>query len=489
MSHVTKSVFLSSRHCPTRGWFLRNLDRTAQASDGDLFRLEQGIEIGRLARTLYPTGTLISGPNLDTMATATKQLIATGQTLFEATFLVDDFVAKADVIQPHGSDWHVIEVKSSLADTDQLDAYTDDLSYTVMVAQRSGLRVTKASLILISRTYRKGMPVTQLFVEVDRTYELQERLPEFAMMWDEVHDATTGTERPLAALNGLCRNCEFFDSECLGRDIANPLHQLPRISGDIVTELGSQGIRRIDDVHDDVQLSEIQRRVRDCVRTGTPYVGNSLRDELARVHWPAYYLDFESVMTVLPLYPGIAPFEQVLTQFSIHRCSALGQIDDHSEFLADHACDCRRELAERLIADLGEEGSIIVYSPFELSRINELAALFPDLRQRLAALAERIFDLLPIIRGGYYDAEFYGSFSIKSVLPVLVPQLSYASLAIGDGDAAISHFARLALNQYADVETAQIRKSLLEYCKLDTLAMVRLHEQLWQRAVGAAADE
>lgn len=115
--------------------------------------------------------------------------------------------------------------------------------------------------------------------------------------------------------------------------------------------------------------------------------------------------------------------------------------------------------------------------------------MFPDLRQRLAALTERIFDLLPIIRGGYYDPEFYGSFSIKSVLPVLVPQLSYAGLAIGDGDAAISHFARLALNQYTRDEAAQVRKNLLEYCKLDTLAMVRLHEQLWQRAVGAAADE
>lgn len=483
MSHVTKSVFLNSRRCPTRGWFLRNLNRTAQASNGDLFRLEQGMEIGRLARTLYPTGTLISGPSLDAMATATKQFIATGQTLFEATFLVDDFVAKADVLQPHGSDWHVIEVKSSLADTDQLDAYTDDLSYTVMVAMQLGLRVAKASLMLISRSYQKGMPISQLFVEVDRTYEVQKRLPEFAAMWDEVQNATTGTERPLAVLNGLCRKCEFFDSECLGRDIANPLHQLPRLSGEAVTELGSQGIRRIEDVHADVQLSDIQRRVRDCVRTGRPFVGNSLRDELTRVQWPAFYLDFESVMTALPLYPGLAPFEQVLTQFSIHRCSAQGQIDDHSEFLADHARDCRRELAERLIADLGEEGSIVVYSPFELSRIKELAELFPDLGQRLAMIVERIFDLLPIIRGGYYDPEFYGSFSIKSVLPVLVPQLSYASLAIGD--AAISQFARLALNQYTDDEAAQVRKDLLEYCKLDSLAMVRLHEQLWQRT----ADE
>lgn len=489
MPHVTKSVFLNSRRCLTRGWLLRSNEQTAPLTDGESFRLEQGIEIGRLARTLHPNGSLISGPSLPTAANVTQQLIRDERTLFEATFLADQFVAKADILQPHGEHWHVIEVKSSLADTNQLDELTDDLSYTAMVAQRSGLRVAKASLLLISRDYRKGMPVTELFVEVDRTHEVQGRLPEFAAIWDEVQNATTGTERPLAALNGLCKNCEFFDSECLGRDIANPLHQLPRISGELVTELSSQRIRRIEDVPDDVRLSEIQHRVRNCVRTGRPFVGNSLRDELARVQWPAYYLDFESVMTALPLYTGVAPYEQILTQFSIHRCSALGQIDDHSEFLANHACHCRRELTERLIANLGEEGSIIVYSPFELSRINELAELFPDLRQRLAAITERIFDLLPIIRGGYYDSEFYGSFSIKSVLPILVPELSYASLAIGDGDAAIAQFARLALNQYADDEAAQIRNDLLAYCKLDTLAMVRLHEQLWQRAATNAAEE
>ncbi len=116
-------------------------------------------------------------------------------------------------------------------------------------------------------------------------------------------------------------------------------------------------------------------------------------------------------MMSLPLYPGVTPYEQVLTQFSIHRFSAPGQIDVHSDYLADHASDCRWEFAERLIVELGEQGSIPVYSQFELMRINELARFFSDFR---------------------------GSFSIKSVLPTLVPELTNDGLAIGDGDAAIA---------------------------------------------------
>lgn len=350
------------------------------------------------------------------------------------------------------------------------------------------MNVAKSSLLLISRDSRKGLPVDKLFVEIDRTQAVRERLPDYRKLWDEVQEATMDAEPPVAALNGFCRSCEFFDFACLGRDITNPLHQLPRFSADRIEELGSQGIQEIADIDDDVPLSEVQARVRDSVRTGSEFIGDSLRDDLNGVQWPAYYLDFESVMTVLPLYPGLAPFEQVLTQFSIHRCSALGQIDHHSEFLADHTRDCRRELAERLISELGENGSIIVYSSFELTRINELAELFPDLKPKLDTIAGRLFDLLPVIRRGYYHPEFFGSFSIKTVLPVLVPDLSYDGLAINDGGAAIAQFARLAMGQIDGEDAVTIRRNLLEYCYLDTLAMVRLHEQLWRRGESAVSQ-
>ena len=183
-------------------------------------------------------------------------------------------------------------------------------------------------------------------------------------------------------------------------------------------------------------------------------------------------------MTAIPLYPDIAPYTQIPTQYSIHRCSDVGLIIEHLEYLADPSKDCRRELAEKLINDLGEDGSIIIYSSFEKAVINSLGRLYPDLLGKLNSLVGRMIDLGAIIGKNYYHPDFHGSTSIKITLPVLVPDMSYDNLEIADGDSAMATFAYLALGKYEGREAEAVKRHLLEYCKQDTLAMVELHQQL-----------
>ncbi|QNN21555.1 DUF2779 domain-containing protein [Planctomycetales bacterium ZRK34] len=200
----------------------------------------------------------------------------------------------------------------------------------------------------------------------------------------------------------------------------------------------------------------------------------SLADELAAIRWPAYYLDFETFKTAVPLFPYVAPHEAILTQYSIHICSAPSQVNDHREYLADTSKDCRRELAERLIADLGDEGSIVTYSPYEKTMINKLAELFPDLAEPLGRCVERLYDLKNVLSEGYYHPDFHGSYSIKGVLPVLVPDMTYEGMDIGDGDTASAIFAKMAMGRNSKAEMKKVREQLLTYCGQDTLAMVRL---------------
>ena len=159
----------------------------------------------------------------------------------------------------------------------------------------------------------------------------------------------------------------------------------------------------------------------------------------------------------------------------------MGVIDDHIEYLADPGEDCRRELAESLIRDLEQSGSIIVYSTFEKTIINSLARLYPDLSEKLIALTERMVDLEAIISNNYYHPDFQGSTSIKRTLPALVPEMTYDDLAIKGGDSASAAFAYLALGRY-DVEAESVKRNLLDYCERDTLAMVELHERLFESA-------
>ncbi|HEY41908.1 MAG TPA: DUF2779 domain-containing protein [Dehalococcoidia bacterium] len=474
MKNVSKQIFLNALACPTMGWVSRcDEDFGAELTLGERFRMDQGTEVGRRARSLYPGGKLTS-LNFGVALRETKEALADEATssIFEGAFLIDNFAARADVLARADGGWHLVEVKSAANDRDE---FIDDMAYTAMVAGRCGLDINCVSLLLVSRDYRLGMPDEKLFVEIDHTDEVLTRVEELKPLWQEIEEITRAPEKPAPRLIYECRQCELF-GECMGQDIDNHIFSLPRLNQAKFSELAALGIDRIEDIPEGFSLTEYQVRVVDCVHRNETFVGEGLSDELSKVTWPAYYLDFETVMTAISLYPDVAPYTQVPTQYSVHRCPEVGLIDGHFEYLADPARDCREELARNLINDLGEEGSIIAYSNFERAIINGLAGLLPDLADRLLALTDRIVDLEVIVRRNYYHRGFCGSTSIKRVQPVLIPEVKYQEIGIREGDSASAAFAYMALGKDPDPETT--RKNLLEYCKLDTLTMVKLHQYL-----------
>jgi predicted RecB family nuclease len=204
-----------------------------------------------------------------------------------------------------------------------------------------------------------------------------------------------------------------------------------------------------------------------------------LAGALADITYPVYHLDFETFMPAIPVYAGTRPFEQVPFLYSIHR-ETQGDATEHFEHLCRGSDDPHRELAERLIADLGDHGSICVYSSFERTMIRKLAHRLPDLAPALEALVERIWDLLPIIRTHYYHPAFQSSFSIKTVLPALVPGLDYEGMEVGGGMAAAIKY-EMALAAGDEEEREEIFGHLRTYCRQDTLAMVELRRALARR--------
>lgn len=259
------------------------------------------------------------------------------------------------------------------------------------------------------------------------------------------------------------------------KTIYSTFHGLSRSKFDKLMQLGAV---RIEDIPNGFTLTANQNIVKDCVQSKKPFIGDSLKDELENVSWPAFFLDFETVMTTIPLYPDIAPYTQIPTQYSIHKCSGPGDISKHSYYLADPSKDCRRELAKQLVNDLEGEGSIIVYTNFEERRINELKTVCPDLSKELNLLIDRLVDLNAIIKNSFYHQDFHGSKSIKAVLPALVPDMSYDNLKIADGDSAKATFAYLARGRYQNMEAKSKKNDLLEYCKRDTLAEVKVYQKL-----------
>ncbi len=310
----------------------------------------------------------------------------------------------------------MIEVKSSVNEN---EVFVDDMAYTTMVLSRCALSISTISLLLISKDYRLGMDNQDLFVKYDYTAEVSQRVKEFAPFWHSVNQVTRGPVQPEPQLGLHCKDCSIF-RDCLGKDIDHHIFEIPRLSQAKFDQLNASKIVCIEDIPDDFPLTGNQAIVRETVLRKRPTIRASLGPALAQVKWPAHYLDFESVMTAMPLYPEIAPYTQVLTQYSAHLCGGLDQIIDHCEYLADPVKDCRQDLAVRLIEDLRGEGSIIVYSSFELTMFRGLTKLFPHLAEALNSLIDRLVDLHAIIQKNFYHQDFHGSTSIKTALPVLV---------------------------------------------------------------------
>jgi predicted RecB family nuclease len=409
-------------------------------------------------------------------AARTAQAIkdASVPTIFEGAFLEGGYAARADILRRSGSRWHLVEVKSSLNDKEE---FIDDMAYTAMVLQKCGLGISRISLILISKDFRLGMSNRDLFVEIDHTDDVLLRTADFRPLWDKVEEITSAAATPDAKLSFECRKCSLFP-QCLGKDTDNHIFDIPRLSQSKFDQLMDSCIVRIEDIPRTFPLTDNQAVVREAVQTGKPVVGRSLSADLARIEWPAYYLDFETFMTAIPFYPEIAPYTQIPTQCSVHECSAVGTVARHFEYLADPAKDCRPELAERLVETLQGTSSIVVYSNFEKTVISNLAKNYLRLARKLEKLIDRMVDLEAIIRKNFCHPDFHGSTSIKQTLPALVPDMNYDDLPIADGDSAMAAFAYLALGRYGDREAENIKRSLLSYCKQDTLAMVRLHHRL-----------
>jgi hypothetical protein len=125
---------------------------------------------------------------------------------------------------------------------------------------------------------------------------------------------------------------------------------------------------------------------------------------------------------------------------------------------------------------------VYVYNAsFETARIRELAVRYPELSEPLLAINARVVDLLPIARSRYYHPSQHGSWSIKKVLPAVVPELRYDALdGVQDGGMAMEAFLEAIHSGTRAERKAEIEQQLLAYCQLDTYAMVRL----WQVFAG-----
>jgi hypothetical protein len=239
------------------------------------------------------------------------------------------------------------------------------------------------------------------------------------------------------------------------------------------------GVESIHDIPDDFELSEFQRRVCDAMQTGQLWFSADLKGEFESLKYPLYFMDFETVNSAIPRFRGMHPYDHLPFQWSVHVQAQPDVTPEHFEFLAMGNGDPRPAFIASLCEALGERGNIVVYNEqFESQRLWELAGWLPEYTQRIRDIQGRLWDLLPVVRKHVYHPAFGGSFSLKAVLPALVPEMTYEGMDVPNGQAAGLVWASMISNRVTDSERRARRKALLEYCGQDTLALVKLLEAL-----------
>jgi predicted RecB family nuclease len=485
---ISKSKFVAGCQCPKRlYWQVHEPQLAAEPNASDYAIMAQGREVGLLARQLCPGGVEVDGAGgLGQAIRATQELVANREVpaIFEGTFEHGGVLVRVDVLQRRRDNrWRLVEVKST-TDLREDAFHLEDVAIQYRVLARCGMDVASACLAHINRDYvfqggsidvRRFFRIRNLTRRVEKLqHDLTFRLRAFFSVLNQ-HKA------PDLPAGPYCTDpvtCEFYD-RCNPPRPDDHVGYLPRIQASAVEELEEMGIESIHDIPDDFQLNERQRRAATCVQTGKPWFSDELGEVLSGLKCPLYFMDFETVNRAIPRFPGMRPYDQLPFQWSVHVMRKPGAELEHYEFLAIDTTDPRREFITSLCAALGKSGSIVVYhQPFEEQRLSELASWLPEYAGSIKKIQRRLWDLLPVIRNHVYHPAFAGSYSLKAVLPALVPEMTYDGMAVADGQAAGLAWESLVRCGLDQPERDRIEKALRDYCRLDTLAMVKVLEQL-----------
>jgi predicted RecB family nuclease len=482
---ISKSQFVAGVQCLKRlYWQVREPGLAAESDASDHAIMEQGRDVGLLARQLFPGGVEVDGSaGLERAIRTTRELIANREVpaIFEGAFENGGVLVRVDILQRRRDNrWRLIEVKST---TDLKDHHLEDVAIQSRVVARSGVDLASSCLAHVNRNYvfdGGSIDARRFFKIRNLTRRLEKLQPKLTFQLRAELTSLSLPKAPDIDPGRHCTNpitCEFYD-RCNSPRPGDHIGYLPRLHANAVEELGELGIESIHDIPEDFLLTERQRRACTSVQTGEAWFSTELGTELGGLKYPSCFIDFESVNPAIPRFPGMRPYDQIPFQWSAHIQREPGAAPEHFEFLAMDPNDPRTEFVSSLCNALGERGSIVVYHQFEEQRLSELAAWLPEFAERIKNIQGRLWDLLPVVRNHVYHPAFSGSYSLKYVLPALVPEMSYEGMEVANGQEAGLAWERLVHGGLGQVERDGIKKALLDYCGQDTLALVRLLEKL-----------
>ncbi len=486
---LTKSNYLKYLQCTRYAWLYKNRKDLIPEVDDDLQRVfDMGYEIEGYAYKLFSDGVDVGDGDIKEQIEKTKPLmVEKTPVIFQPTISGKGLFCRADIIRYRKEldAWDIIEVKSG---TSVKGIHIDDLAFQKACFEENGYKVANFSVIYLDNTYvRKGaIESEKMLKEDDVTKKVNGRSESTEENIKKALTTIKKKDEPQVKILRQCQNpyeCPFIPY--CWKDF--PDDSIYEIGGPLgaggIEELIDQDIIRTCDIPEGLYTAGKVKRHLDAVKDDVILIDkNKIKENLSRISYPIYYLDYETFGAAIPLLDGFGPYESVSFQYSLHIQEEKDGPLEHYVFLAKEFGDPSAKMAASLKKVIGKKGTIIAWNmSFEKGCNEEMGERAPEYKEFFEDVNERMYDLMEIFRKGYYvDQKFLCSASLKKVLPAMVPELSYDDLDINQGMAASYAWSDMVTKDMKQEEKDKIYNDLLEYCEQDTLAMVKILEKLYQ---------
>lgn len=484
-TYLSKSLFIRGLQCH-KSLYLHKYhpELKDEVSESQEAIFQAGYEVGDYAKGLFPGGTEIvyEEDNYDAQLELTRSEIEKGTTIiYEAAFSYDNIFIKADIFRKGKEGWELYEVKSS---SDVEEHHINDVSLQYYVLSNSGLPVSKAYVVHINMEYvRDGeIEVEKLFAVSDVTEKVLEKQEYVKDEISKMRTILLKGEIPDMDIGEHCSDpyeCDF-GGHCR-KHIPKEYSVFDlRGNGANKYDLYRQGILHLKDIPLDILPYGQRIQVEMFIKKENIIDRAKIKEFLNSLWYPMYFLDFETLFMVpIPLFNGTNPYQKVAFQYSLHYIEKKGDELKHHEFLLSDGSDPREQLIRKLMREIPDNACVLAWNKtFEERRLCEFQEWFPEYREKIDVIINNMRDPMPLFRSkDIYHWEMNGSYSLKAVLPVLVPEMSYDDLEVSNGAMAANAYIEMIQTEDAN-EREQIRQSLLKYCELDTLGMVRIVDRL-----------
>ena len=484
---LTKTDFIQYLNCPESIWLLKNKPNEYPNGEFSLFLeklIKEGYEVEEYAKQLFPTG--IDLPENSTPQFTKQQLVSNNTIFFQPSFVTEKGVfARIDILEKLDNDsYHIYEIKSSTSiKKDKKHNHLKDACFQKYVLQECGIKVAKVSIINLNKEYvRQGYIISNELLNITEVTEELDDL--YSTVVNEINAGVNFINKEIINQDECsCRyktrsnHCDSF--KYFNKDIPEyAIYEIGRISAKKVVELVEHNHTAILDIPLGFDLNTKQQAQVESVKQEAPIINKTaIENTLSKLKFPLHFVDYETYASAVPKVNGMSPHKHLVFQVSIHTLQKNGGLK-HFEWLGK-----KMELPLEMLNQMQEftdlTGTFISWNaPFEIGRNKDMINWLPQFTNYLTYMNSNMFDLMDVFKTDYVDYRFHGSTSIKKVLPVLCPQFSYQNLEVQDGTMALDTWGRMVTDPNFKGDIEQARKNLLDYCELDTLAMVEIYKKI-----------